>query len=823
MHPQAVIDLVTSAAGAIWTHNHPDLDLRPDAHLEDVAADDADARALSGGRASARPRVLGPVAQFESRRVVPGVSLPLHCSAAQLQDAPQHAPQQILAPAAAVKAYDRHRIRASGSGPGGAPRPHGRSAAAAAVGGVGLAAVEPLTQRPRPRSAPGPGPGPALEGRIFAQPRPRDPLPHRPLAPDAHFMNDLNLGLEIDPGNDDDDDALFGRSPVRTTLWPSDSPDPSPLLQRLRDLTGAQGPGPGIGPGKGKVPSGSGPRQRSLAQAFPSVKGPPGAHTDESRKSGGRGPAAASDRAAPCASTANPQPMSTPATAAAAAVPPAAAEHGLTPPNPFPNPTDDEPTTQADEDPDSDSGSLSGRSAGSIARRLALQPPPPLQAPPSPQPPQIPDTLDYPAVPSAPPAAPIQPETEAPINDPPAGPRPLDAILSTWRQNLQHGGPGPVPLSAGLGVAVPDLTEVGAHWGVRLVPATITRGQMEAAAPLPRQLDKRFVLVRRAIHVQGSAAFRGLFRFSFMLSLAPLNLFLFESKRRSHLSLSHSVRQPFNPFPGQARAPSGLLLAVDQHAADERVRLEELTEAVLGQRWGGGGAVKVAGGRRGALPPLASLGLEQPSTLPLTLAEAAVIERVRADLTAWGWGFEVLLRPDVADESESDASAALPRLWLFACPVVCGAPLAPGDLRAFLTDQGAACASRNGVPPPVARVLNSKACRSAIMFGDRLTAAEGAALLTALGRTRLMFACAHGRPTAAPLMDLAKWGAGRRAAGASRQSEQLAAVLRREGGGGAEGKEEGEGRVDTGGLVERLRGYIGQGGGPSAMARRGGF
>lgn len=58
------------------------------------------------------------------------------------------------------------------------------------------------------------------------------------------------------------------------------------------------------------------------------------------------------------------------------------------------------------------------------------------------------------------------------------------------------------------------------------------------------------------------------------------------------------------------------------------------------------------------------------------------------------------------------------------------------------------------LPPAVIRILNAKACRSAIMFGDPLLPTECAQLVASLKLTQLCFSCAHGRPTMAPLVDL---------------------------------------------------------------------
>ena len=88
-----------------------------------------------------------------------------------------------------------------------------------------------------------------------------------------------------------------------------------------------------------------------------------------------------------------------------------------------------------------------------------------------------------------------------------------------------------------------------------------------------------------------------------------------------------------------------------------------------------------------------------------------------------------------------------------------------------------------GLPAGVVRVLNSKACRSAIMFGDSLVQTQVRShqalprdtdcaivnatltlscfptvqcqqLVDALKRTQQCFSCAHGRPTVAAVVDL---------------------------------------------------------------------
>ena len=64
---------------------------------------------------------------------------------------------------------------------------------------------------------------------------------------------------------------------------------------------------------------------------------------------------------------------------------------------------------------------------------------------------------------------------------------------------------------------------------------------------------------------------------------------------------------------------------------------------------------------------------------------------------------------------------------------------------------------RTGVrPPAIARILHSKACRGAVMFGTKLTRKSCVALLKLLPHCGLPFQCAHGRPAVLPLVTLLK-------------------------------------------------------------------
>ena len=108
----------------------------------------------------------------------------------------------------------------------------------------------------------------------------------------------------------------------------------------------------------------------------------------------------------------------------------------------------------------------------------------------------------------------------------------------------------------------------------------------------------------------------------------------------------------------------------------------------------------------------------------------------------WGW------RLTATDSNEST------RLWQLALPAINGRLLGATAFKAYL-HQLLGTRGRPEMPWSVHRVLASSACRSACMFGDSLDAGEGQELLDKLKATQLCFSCAHGRPTMAPLADLA--------------------------------------------------------------------
>jgi len=191
-----------------------------------------------------------------------------------------------------------------------------------------------------------------------------------------------------------------------------------------------------------------------------------------------------------------------------------------------------------------------------------------------------------------------------------------------------------------------------------------------------------------------------------------------------------------------------MLVIVDQHAADERRRLEAMEGDVAN-------FMTVA-------------PLSPPAKVHLTTLEDAALERFAPHLKKWGFAFaqrepqEVELHQVYSPLGVSCGErvrmvctlqcavctcvVCYLRCWndnhyVLQVPVVVGTPLTPEDFIEFIIHLRTRDASsvpaqdlQEGLrPPAVGRLLASKSCRYAIMFGDPLTYDQCASLIAGLG------------------------------------------------------------------------------------------
>ncbi|CAN6175249.1 unnamed protein product [Urochloa humidicola] len=179
------------------------------------------------------------------------------------------------------------------------------------------------------------------------------------------------------------------------------------------------------------------------------------------------------------------------------------------------------------------------------------------------------------------------------------------------------------------------------------------------------------------------------------------------------------------------------ILLVDQHAADERIRLEELRRKVLSEE----GHV------------VTYLDSEEELSLPETGFQ--LIQKYAEQIQKWGW---IISSGSNSSESFKKNMNILRRqtrlVTLVAVPCILGVNLTGKDLMEFIQQLDETDGS-SAMPPAVLRILNFKACRGAIMFGDPLLPSECSLIIEELKETSLCFQCAHGRPTTVPIVNMA--------------------------------------------------------------------
>ena len=196
------------------------------------------------------------------------------------------------------------------------------------------------------------------------------------------------------------------------------------------------------------------------------------------------------------------------------------------------------------------------------------------------------------------------------------------------------------------------------------------------------------------------------------------------------------------------REGGAVLLAVDQHAAHERVLLEQMT-STLHTHPDSRGARRASDRLPANLPSeiLARTELLLSAEMVLTLQDRRKGHLVRS----WGFAYQ-LCAPERRAASQRHC------VLLTRVPVVQGEALTAGDFVEFVSLLSGPKASALPVaalePPAVHRVLASKSCRTAIKFGDTLTKEDCEELLASLSGCDLPFQCAHGRPSISPLIVL---------------------------------------------------------------------
>jgi DNA mismatch repair protein MLH3 len=293
------------------------------------------------------------------------------------------------------------------------------------------------------------------------------------------------------------------------------------------------------------------------------------------------------------------------------------------------------------------------------------------------------------------------------------------------------------------------------------------------------------------------------------------------------------------PVAGERRSPlatTQTLVLVDQHAASERVRVERFLDATVGNVARGESIATIRCGRDEADDPdeaeRAPRSVENRIGIVVGRREYELARQYRTVFARWGF---TLAFDDDDDEAPPPSPSFSPttggdgggggdyhQIWLESVPDLVSnrlltktkdSHLAQDLVRSFVAhlegngpgvagdveytaaggDGGGGAGRRRGrggwtsaikdAPPVLIELLNSKACRGAIMFNDgepsllplvrtltgmmnllrvcpirpltELSAAQAESLLAKLAETIYPFQCAHGRPSVVPVVNLA--------------------------------------------------------------------
>lgn len=222
-------------------------------------------------------------------------------------------------------------------------------------------------------------------------------------------------------------------------------------------------------------------------------------------------------------------------------------------------------------------------------------------------------------------------------------------------------------------------------------------------------------------------------------------------------------------MPGDSDAlPDRVLTLVDQHATDERIQVEKLFSELLMPN-------------DTHSPLISALGLQSrikytllipPLVFEISKLEIDLFSKHAAHFADWGILYDLLAQDSgskgklvirtlpslIAERCRQEPTTVISLLraevWTLAdsaTPTTAHLPLgegaAPGNEQNWVKRIG-------GCPQGIIDMINSRACRSAIMFNDELSREECEELVKKVSECVFPFQCAHGRPSMVPLVSL---------------------------------------------------------------------
>ncbi|KAH8677292.1 hypothetical protein BX600DRAFT_449357 [Xylariales sp. PMI_506] len=233
------------------------------------------------------------------------------------------------------------------------------------------------------------------------------------------------------------------------------------------------------------------------------------------------------------------------------------------------------------------------------------------------------------------------------------------------------------------------------------------------------------------------------------------------------------VKLPRNPdtiFSNICQDKASLLVMIDQHAADERCQVESLMREYF--------VADAVGGLRAQ-----TQALDKALRFEISPRECLMFGKYADYFTYWGIGYQTSqsssdpgprsnsrsslkvtnLPPSIAERCQAEPRLLIELLrqeiWELDGNDQVNRRGFLGDhvVRESSIDDNAKfhwLSRFHGCPQGISGMINSRACRSAIMFNDPLSLQECKALVERLIKCAFPYQCAHGRPSMIPLADL---------------------------------------------------------------------
>lgn len=324
----------------------------------------------------------------------------------------------------------------------------------------------------------------------------------------------------------------------------------------------------------------------------------------------------------------------------------------------------------------------------------------------------------------------------SPSSGAPGEPSPwMEDLLSSWKNPVFEAPEPPIPVAfdaSMLGDSASGYFENGnsCHHGLaEILPKIESRISREAirTAEVISQVDRKFILVKVSL--------------------------------KTGLQAAHT------------EDGASLLVIIDQHAADERCRVEDLMA----------GYFDAAGGRANSEVLNTSLQYE------ISSHERPLFEQHLSYFDYWGIGYSLnsllsgpqfggrklpsflkisSLPPCIAERCSTEPRLLIDLLrkeaWKLDETGRNHGHLPRPDAATPVGEQGSErqhwLSRLHGCPRGILDMINSRACRSAIMFNDPLSLGDCKALLARLAECAFPFQCAHGRPSMVPLVDMGNQG-----------------------------------------------------------------